>query len=492
MLFQRRSSQTEVSVPKTTDYLLWGDTPLPLDEATSHFLAVGATGSGKTTIIRLFLQTVFPRFLANGDNRAIVYDAKQDALPLVHAMAPHIDIATLNPFDQRGAAWDIAADVIEPRVAIEIAFTLFPDLHESQPFFTNAVRHLSYGLMASFMLSEQPWSFADLIRALKSRAALKRILKRHTYTRALLPLYFSEPRLAAHIMSSVATKSLPFEPIAAAWEHAERRVSLRQWAESAQILILPNSEISRAPIDAINRCIFKLATDITLNQSESFTRRSWFVIDELPAAGKLDGLVSLLKKGRSKGACVVLAFQSVSGLRDQHLYGNHLTDELLGQIGNRFFGRLECPVTAEWASQVIGDQDALSRTYNRTNSSQGTSEGITKQWQRRRAVLPSEFMNISPCTLHNGLSGYYLVRSIGAFHSHLSGTDLFTSQLIPPADMPEFLPRPGKTQFLQPWTPEQAAKFRLLRRSPDKDQGKQQKRRNRPEITPDDINDLFS
>ena len=87
----------------------------------------------------------------------------------------------------------------------------------------------------------------------------------------------------------------------------------------------------------------------TIDQSESTTRRSWFIVDELADAGKLQGIISLAKKGRSKGACVVLAFQSVSGLRDPQLYGQHGADELLGQIGTRFIGRLECPsITRFW------------------------------------------------------------------------------------------------------------------------------------------------
>jgi Type IV secretion-system coupling protein DNA-binding domain len=38
------------------------------------------------------------------------------------------------------------------------------------------------------------------------------------------------------------------------------------------------------------------------------------VIDEVSEAGKLSGLGPLAKKGRSKGAAVVLALQSIEGL----------------------------------------------------------------------------------------------------------------------------------------------------------------------------------
>jgi len=493
-MFSRLRKARRPAEPANDDgNIIWGDIPLHPDEATSHYLAVGATGSGKTSIIRLLLQSVLPRFTPNGDNRALIYDAKQDALPLLSAMCPHVDIIPLNPFDQRGAAWDIAADIREPRAAIEIAYTLIPDMPESQPFFTNAARHLTFGVMASFMLSKRPWTFGDLLRVLKSPKLLKAILKRHRYTRSLLPLYFTDARLAANIMSSLATKYLPFEPIAAAWEHATRKVALHDWAHSTSILILPNAEISRAPIDAINRCIFKLATDIILNQSESTTRRTWFVIDELAAAGKLDGLVSLLKKGRSKGACAVIAFQSVAGLRDQHLYGNYIADELLGQIGNRFFGRLECPVTAQWASQLIGENEALMTTYNQAPPGifgRPVTKSITRHWQNRHAVLPSELMTIPPCSVDNGLGGYFLTRAAGTFYATLDGENLFNRQLTPPSPIPEFLPRPAETQFLFPWTAQRLRVFGFRRKRPENTKTRTAPKIS-PEIDPSDLNDLF-
>jgi DNA helicase HerA-like ATPase len=33
---------------------------LPADEATKHFLAVGTTGSGKTIVLRLLMQSALP------------------------------------------------------------------------------------------------------------------------------------------------------------------------------------------------------------------------------------------------------------------------------------------------------------------------------------------------------------------------------------------------------------------------------------------------
>ncbi len=470
--FHRNDKRPPVDDLPPEDGIYWGGMYIPESELVNHVMAIGATGSGKTLNLRLLAQSVLPsiRIGAGNDARAMYYDAKQDALPLLHAICPRAPIRTTNPFDARGVAWDLAADIREPRVAVEIVFTLIPREHESQPFFSDASRHLLYGVIVSFMLSGYEWSFADLLRAVSSARHLKAILKRHSQTRDSARRYFGDKRLLSNIMSTLATKLLAFEPIAAAWEDAKEKVSLQQWAEEESILVLGNSEISRTAIDAINRCMFKRASDITLGQTESFSRRNWFFLDELSEAGRLDGLVSLLKKGRSKGACVAVAMQSVSGLRDAKLYGPHFTDEILGQIGNKFFGRLECPETAEYASRLFGDQEIDQITTSHTSSNQGNSTTRNHQVVTRRAVLPAEFMAIEPCTRENGLTGFYMSRHGGCYTSNLPADELFDHALIPPdPNVPEFIERRVEAQYLRPWTDEEAAKFGAIVPKPEAD-----------------------
>ncbi|MEY3225885.1 MAG: hypothetical protein RLZZ536_504 [Planctomycetota bacterium] len=445
--------------------VFFGGGHLPADEATKHFLAVGTTGSGKTIVLRLLMQSALPDIGTGNDTRAIIYDAKQDMMSILASIVDPGLICTTNPFDQRGASWCLWQDVSEPRVAVEIAFTLIPREHESQPFFSDAARHLTYGVMTSFMLSGREWEFADLVRTLRSQRILKQVLRQHDYTREIIHLYFRDKRLLSNIMSTIATKMLPFEPIAAAWESAEQRFAMEDWIQQEQALILGNSETSRAAIDAINRCIFKRACDLTLSLPESFTRSNWFIVDEVSEAGKHDSLVSLLKKGRSKGAKVVLATQSISGLRDQKMYGPHFTDEILGQIGNRFIGRLECPETAEWLSRLIGDQEVVQ--INRGSSStsgkeHSSSSSVNRSTAVRRAVLPAELMSIPGANSSRGISGYYLLREGGCYFTTISGNRVFGDWLEPAnPNVPDFIPRDVHSQYLQPWTDERAAAFGL-------------------------------
>lgn len=433
---------------------------LPEAETQGHFAFIGTTGSGKTVLLRLLMQSVLV-FVGMGlGYRSLIYDAKQDMLSILSAFCGRRRVRTLNPHDDRGVAWDIAADVTEPRIAMEIAYTLIPDASESQPYFANASRHILYGVMASFLLSRLNWTLADLMRAISHPKLCRRVLERHPQTASIVPKYFSDKRLLNDIFSTLATKMLLYEPIAGSWEAASERVSLTTWVNSEEILILGNSEIARVAIDNINRCIFKRATDLTLMKPERTADRTWFFIDEVSEAGRLS-LPPLLKKGRSKGARVAIGIQSISGLRDPKLYGQFMTDDILGQISNRFCGRLECPETAEFMSRVIGDAEVRQLSESRSHNFKGGTT-TSQNWQPviRRAILPSEFMSVTPCDDVHGLTGLFTTRSDLPTWDHLRPKHLFDELLIPPADdVPDFVPRDPFTQFVEPWTAEQAARF---------------------------------
>lgn len=428
-------------------------------DTEAHFAFVGTTGSGKTVLMRLLQQTVLYLVGSNVQMRALVYDAKHDAMPMLSSYVDRDRLFTMDPFDARGVAWDIAADVTEPRIALELTYTLIPEQSESQPYFNNAGRHLTYAVILSFMLRGLDWTLGDVLRALGSAKLCRRVLYQHEYTARVIEKYFGDKRLLNDIFSTIATRMLLYEPIAGCWEAAAERVALTRWIDDEYVLILGNSEITRTAIDNINRCLFKFAANLLLAKREGAVDRTWFFVDEVSEAGKLTSLKSLLKKGRSKGGRVALAFQSVSGLRDPNVYGQFETDDLLGQIGNRYFGRIECPETAEYASRIIGEHEREQISHSATYSANGGSSTFNTSQVVNRAVLPSEFMSLGPCDMRHGLSGMFTTRSTRPFWDTILPNDLFGG-LIPPADdVPNFVPRDPMNQLILPWTVAQSELF---------------------------------
>lgn len=459
-LVELASPGNDEKVTSVDGSVMWVRTYVPPSQSSNHFIAVGTTGSGKTTILRLLMQDAIPN-VGTGDCRALVYDAKQDMVSILAGLVPMDRIVIANPFDERGARWEMVDDLDEPRTILEAVNTLFPKVQDSTQFFHDACISITYHVLLSWYLSGYRYQFADLLRVLKRANYIVQVLRQHEETRHVVQQYFADKKLRSNIMASLAVRMLPYDHIAACWETATDTFSIKEWAKSEYVLVLGNAEISRFSIDAINRFFFKLCVNQTLNKPESRTSASWFVLDEVTEMGKLDGLLSLMKKGRSKGAKVVLACQTISGLRDDNLYGKSGADEILGQIAHKFIGRLECVSTADYFSQLIGEQEIWMQSTSYTSSSQSSSSTTSYSRQVKKAVLPSTLLSITPCSEDTGLHGFCMSQHIGVFPVHLNGQQLFSEDLSPLGEEAAFVARAKESQILRPWTSPELTNFKL-------------------------------
>lgn len=472
--FRDAIKRSETKLGQEEPGSFFGMLRLPERASTSHFLVCGTTGAGKTTILRLLMQSVLPK-IGTGDTRALVYDAKQDILSILHGMGIKKRIVTLNPFDERCAGWAIAKDVTSPAVAEQVATILIPDEKgSSNPYFFQAARSILTGVLIAYILKcPGRWNLADVLHALRSVETLKNLLLGCTQTAYLVERYFSNEKTANDVMSTLDTKLRPYQYVAAAWSRANESISLSDWLNDEFVLVLGNEEETRSAIDAINQVIFKRLSELVIAQSESRTRRTWFFIDELKEAGRLDGLTSLLTKGRSKGACVVLGFQDIEGL--SVAYGDNRTArEIVGLCANKAILRTDSPMTAEWASSLLGSREVLEyRVTESSAKSKGgkqTSTSQSEQVQKRETVLPSEIMALPTSGVENGLCGYYIIPEIGAYRADV-GWNWIESALLPiDSSVPNVMKRPAEHQYLSAWTKSDQMRLGLIVES-DKSRG---------------------
>ncbi len=438
-----------------------GDRTFPSRTACGHFAIVGATGSGKTIIQRLLLQSALPWIGRGLGHRALIYDAKQDLLNLLAGMKLDCPVCLLHPLDLRSAAWDMARDITAPASALQAATMLIPETKgDANPFFTNAARHLLYGTLLS-CITQAPgrWTLRQLLLTVRDKERLKQALGALPQTEALLQ-YFEHPATLQNILSTILTCTAPYEILAATWDRAKQRFSLREWLQKESILVLGNDEQNRAAIDTINRLIFRRVSELILSGPEvtsTVSTRTWLFLDEAREAGKLDGLSRLLTQGRSKGAAVVLGFQDIAGLRE--VYGPDLADELVGQCNTKVLLRLNSPATAEWASKIIGSQEVLESRAGSSRhresarplaGSQGDS--LSHGIAQRPLVLPSELLGLPETTAENGLTSYVVTPLTGPYRMHLSGEWLEKALRPPQTNLPNLVPRPESDQYLRPWT----------------------------------------
>lgn len=150
-------------------------------------------------------------------------------------------------------------------------------------------------------------------------------------------------------------------------------------------------------------------------QPDSSTRRTWFWIDEARLSGPLlrgKMLPYLAVKGRSRGACLVLAFQDIDGFREAA--GTRIANEIIAQCSHKALLRMESDESAKWASQVIGQYETLDIMQSKSGGIFGKGGSQSEQAARRDTVLPSEFYLIPATNPQNGLTGYFLSSSFGA------------------------------------------------------------------------------
>lgn len=434
----------------------------PTEISTRHFAFVGTTGSGKTLLQRLLMQSAFATIGAGFGHRAVVYDAKQDILGILGGMRAEVPIWILNPLDTRSVGWDMAADVHSPADVLQVASTLVPVAkNDANPFFTNAARHLLYGTLLSLVqLAPKRWTFRQALLLLRDPERLQDLLSKTESTRHLLN-YFAHAATAQNIFSTVLTYMSPFEIIAACWDRAGESLSLSKWLTTESILVLGNDERNRAALDTINKLLFQRLAELVLAQTEvddraSKARRTWFFLDEVREAGKLELLGRLLTKGRSKGAAVSLGFQDISGMRE--VYGRELADELLGQCNTKAILRLNSPETAAWVANLFGNREVLEKRHGRSrnrrvslNRSATFGDSVSHAIAQRPLLLDSEIMDLPEPTIGHGLQALFINPKTGPFEDHIESAWLSKHLRPPDAATVNFQPRPDSHQYLRPW-----------------------------------------
>ena len=180
---------------------------------------------------------------------------------------------------------------------------------------------------------------------------------------------------------------------------------------------------------------------------------------------KLAWLESLLKsellptvcvKGRSRGASIVLSFQDMEGFREAA--GPRIANEIVAQCSNKALLRQESDESASWASKCLGQFETIE--VFRSDGSNGTgltamSQNVSEQRVLKDTVLPSEFFGIPVTNRVNGLTGYFLSPTDGAYRFTISPVEI-ENVVVSARDEERHAIRyrPEADQWIRPWTDE--------------------------------------
>ncbi len=446
-------------------YFTFGGLPLPWNEATTHFLILGATGSGKSVQFQLMMNDVLRQLELLPDQRVFITDPKGDVLPTL--LARGLKPTVFDPFDERSSAWDLAADIQNRAEAQQFAKALIPSAKSNMDsFWENATRGVLAAVVnALAFYSPGRWNLRDVLLVMRSPEAITELLERRPETAYVWKNIQGDERTRANLMASFTSLLQRYEVIAALEANAKKRFSIREWIRgSGGILVAPQHPRYREALSAIHRLLFDLIADESLSLPDSDQRRTWLFLDEVRSLGKLEKLFHLSNEGRSKGVVLVLGSQSIEGL--QEVYGEKMAREILGQLRCKTFLRTDSHITAKWIESHFGDVEYLVEQITFSSSfhdgKRTNSRTVSCSHRREKLLLASDLMALPP----PGPGGQFILLNdlpcLGDcfFVRHDFETQIAALPVVE-RSIPAFQERPEKHQQLLEWTPKDLKRLKM-------------------------------
>ena len=471
------SGQVEPCAVKFNENLMyWAMRNLPVKEAVKHFLVCGAIGTGKTTSIDLFLQSIKERFRPGREKpeQLIIFDAKSEIVPKLNALGYSVELDApkdnnvwlLNPFDKRSCTWNISEAVETPLMARHFAALIVPEEPGSTtPFFWSAARQLVYAVVIGLFKSpvfktKETWDLRDFLSALANRERIAAITSLDPRAKELAASILNDKQHSDAVVASLATKLARFEEVAALWKATPepRLFSIPDFLTKPGVLIIGNDPVLRESLWPINAMLLKSLAQEILRGTETQEPRHWFVLDEFPAMERVEAIQDLVNRGRSKGASVLIGMQGIDRLNE--LYGQYGANDLLEQLTHKTFFRAGGPATAQWIESFFGRYRRTEESYSKSSSKDGTS--FTTSWgtQEHSMFLGSFFMDLPFTGPGKQFVAVHDIPSLGKTMITRRQFDEVNSWRVKPTDVKAVI---GRTSILEQtlvgWDTAEAAEF---------------------------------
>ncbi|MEM9446994.1 MAG: type IV secretion system DNA-binding domain-containing protein [Cyanobacteria bacterium P01_E01_bin.6] len=434
----------------TKDLIPWGAGFVKPKLESTHFALIGNTGSGKSTFLSVMMSRL--RGLRGvgivPDMRAVVLDAKRELIPFLVALGVHFRI--WNPLDIRCVAWFIGRDIQGEGKASEFANALYSDDADQgksqNPYFPNTAKILIRNVVTALWLAcGDQWTLRHLILVCSTISNVQKLLqKHHPRPNEVDELLKSRNQGPNEVLTTVQSKLLPLSMVAARWDEATEKYSLKEWLQREEVMVLGSDHTYPDTLKLTNTLILKFLVAELNTLSASNQRRIWLYIDEASAAGRFIHLENVVSLGRSAGVCVVIAFQNIDLFL--RTYGEHLAKSILGLCRHWAIFGLDM-ISAQWVSSLIGEYEEVQTSVSESHSTQvgpsgsSTTTGVSYQSQvgRRPTVLPQQMMDLNlPQTGPDSgvLAGFFLSPGEG-IHFHQYAWEHIRRWQVDPVDETE-------------------------------------------------------
>jgi type IV secretory pathway TraG/TraD family ATPase VirD4 len=343
---------------------------VPRDAENKHFLIVGDTGSGKSSIIRQMLYQVERR----GDS-AIVYDPACEFVKQFYDA--HRGDIVLNPLDARMPYWSPSNELRRKAEAKALAVSLYQPEGITNRFFVEAPQKIFAHLLSFLPTPEQ------LVQWMSDPDEIDRRVKGTEYWMLIDP---KAPQQRSGVLGSLNMSADSFRMLPKQ-EETTSIWTATQWAETRRgwIFITSRPTMREALRPLISLWIDTLVLRL-LNEPMPEQKPVWFVIDELASLQRLPQLHTAITENRKSQNPVVLGFQGRSQM--QARYGED-AEAMLSQPATKIFLRTTEPRAAKWVSEAIGEIE-IERLRETHYDGSRTGRNFALDRQTEPLVLPSE------------------------------------------------------------------------------------------------------
>jgi len=362
----------------------------------THFIVIGKSGSGKTSLINPIVSQMIER-----SDRMIVHDYKGDFTKNFYS--EHRDLIFNPTKPQKCVKWSVFNDIDSKEDIKSIANSLIPEPSKNEdPFWKTAAKDILIGCLISLREFRKTTNQDIYNLVVSNNEEIEKVLQ-SSQEASIYAHYFnkSNQKTLNSIMSIFRTYTSCFEYL----KEIDGDFSIKEWvATSSKNIYIQNKEnIKEAIAPALTLFIDTVSRELLSHDDRDF--KTVFILDEFGRLNKMSSILDLLTNGRSKGASVWILLQEFSQIDAK--YGKDGRKTIVNTCSSQFYFAINEAESARELSEQIGDAETINEDesiYHQTDDLNGFN--VRKSLQTKKVVLASEILNLKEREFYMKLNGF--------------------------------------------------------------------------------------
>ncbi|PLR30064.1 type IV conjugative transfer system coupling protein TraD [Chimaeribacter arupi] len=379
--------------------------PIVKDSEIQNFAMHGTVGSGKSQLIRKFLE----QCRARGD-LVIIYDK---GCTFVREFYDEKTDIILNPYDTRCANWDMWAECPTLSDLETVANTLIPMGASEDPFWQGSARTI-FAEGTHRLRNDKDRSYNKLLRTLLA-INLDQLRQFLAGTPASTLVDGKIEKTAISIRSVLTNYVKAMRYLQGIEKSGKPAFTIREWMKGVKDgekngwLFITSNQRHHESLKPVISMWLSIAANSLMSMGENRHRRVWFWYDELKSLHKLPGLPEIMAEARKFGGCFGLGFQSYPQLEE--VYGHQAAEGMFDLLNTKFFFRSPSAGVAQFVEKELGETVRLKFSEQTSFGNDKVRDGLSsgKDEERVPVVSYSDVQNLPDLACFITLPGAYPV-----------------------------------------------------------------------------------